>query len=219
MSSTTLDSGSKRSPSQEEDATTNVSSTDTVAIRRSESSLVPAASLRPTTTKIATVVDYHYRDIAMKWYQQLTHLGYTSHVIVVADGKAHEFFAHQTDPSYRYESLLEDQDQLPWTRKARKEIWTLRWRYVRNQLALGNHLLLTDSDNIFTKYINLTDLEQFDVIHAFGTKWPPKIFDQERYVVSQVSLVRLLCFSGLFFLDGFANKLVKDHSIRAWQPF
>jgi hypothetical protein len=165
------------------DATTNIAATVAVAI--------PTETTTTGTTKIVTVVDYNYRDIAMKWYQRLTNLGYTSHVIVVADGKALQFFAKQTEPSFRYESILQhqEQEQLPWTLHAGREIWTLRWRYVRRQLELGNNLVLTDSDNIFTRYINLTEFEEFDVIHSFGTMWPFEIFKEKGFVVSLLFLL------------------------------
>lgn len=59
-----------------------------------------------------------------------------------------------------------------------------RWVYLLEQLKLGNHILLTDVDNIFTSYYDMNELEEseYDVYHALETKHPTDVFRHQGFV-------------------------------------
>jgi hypothetical protein len=59
-----------------------------------------------------------------------------------------------------------------------------RWVYVLEQLKLGYHILLTDVDNIFSSYYDMSILEmsEFDVYHALETKHPEDVFRYQGFV-------------------------------------
>jgi hypothetical protein len=70
----------------------------------------------------------------------------------------------------------------PYSTKMRMEvelIFAHRWVYMLKQLQAGNHVLITDVDNIFSKYhaMSTMELSEYDVFHALEAKYPTKVFD------------------------------------------
>lgn len=59
-----------------------------------------------------------------------------------------------------------------------------RWVYLLEQLKLGNHVLLTDVDNIFSSYYSMTELElsEYDVYHALETRHPEDVWNYQGFV-------------------------------------
>ena len=59
-----------------------------------------------------------------------------------------------------------------------------RWVYLLEQLKLGNHILITDVDNIFSSYYSMLELEQseYDVYHALETKHPLDVWNYQGFV-------------------------------------
>ncbi|KAL3928062.1 MAG: hypothetical protein SGBAC_012810 [Bacillariaceae sp.] len=67
-------------------------------------------------------------------------------------------------------------------------LFAVRWKYLLSQLEKGVNILLTDVDNIFSKFLNLKDdVEEFDpsvdIWFAYATKYPNKIFAQQGFTV------------------------------------
>ena len=128
----------------------------------------------------------------MRWYDRLTALGYTEHVIIATDNATTSVFETE-HPQYRIEAAY--RPMLPkefWTlkfgQKMRKEVEMLfayRWVYLLEQLKAGYHVLITDVDNIFSKYHPMSDMElsEFDVFHALETKHPANVFEAMGFVV------------------------------------
>eukprot|EP00751_Fragilariopsis_kerguelensis_P047099 CAMPEP_0171055640 /NCGR_PEP_ID=MMETSP0736-20130129/55894_1 /TAXON_ID=186038 /ORGANISM="Fragilariopsis kerguelensis, Strain L26-C5" /LENGTH=270 /DNA_ID=CAMNT_0011510197 /DNA_START=27 /DNA_END=835 /DNA_ORIENTATION=- len=127
-----------------------------------------------SNTKILGFADMNYKDIAFKWYQELTELGYTEHIVVAYDVPTEQYFQHN---NMRYDTIHDhtnpDDDQqlfqnnhtFPtsitidqckntydnrWKREAqqnqiyKRRLFGSRWNYVLRQLQLGYNVLLTD---------------------------------------------------------------------------
>lgn len=142
-------------------------------------------------TKIVGFADDRYRDVAVHWYNRMTTLGYTEHVVVATDPALADFLK---DQSYRYEfakmmPMSEESSKLkPYPKKLRRYseyLFARRWMYILEQLKQGTSILLTDVDNVFSRNMPMSEMEssEFDVFHAYETKHPTKIFDQQGFVV------------------------------------
>lgn len=143
-------------------------------------------------TKIVGFINEAYLHVGMRWYDRLTALGYTEHVIIATDNQTSSAFQRDY-PHYRIEASF--RPPLPpqfWTlkfgKKMRKEVEMLfayRWVYLLEQLKAGYHILLTDVDNIFSKYHPMSNFEQskYNVFHALETKHPTAVFDTMGFVV------------------------------------
>ena len=162
------------------------------------------SSSRVETTKIVAVTDIQYSQIALEWYQKLSNLGYTTHVIVAADDESLSFFQqqqqHQQNQQYqtrtntntttqtstspntniiRVEPLI-DPTSSNWPiaagqpRQLRLRIFATRWVYILGQLKNGHHILLTDADNIFLRYMPMSIMEtsNYDVYHSYCADYP-----------------------------------------------
>eukprot|EP00545_Synedropsis_sp_CCMP1620_P005119 CAMPEP_0119015318 /NCGR_PEP_ID=MMETSP1176-20130426/10808_1 /TAXON_ID=265551 /ORGANISM="Synedropsis recta cf, Strain CCMP1620" /LENGTH=454 /DNA_ID=CAMNT_0006968601 /DNA_START=22 /DNA_END=1386 /DNA_ORIENTATION=- len=142
-------------------------------------------------TKIVGFITGTYGKIGMRWYDRLQTLGYNNHYIVCTD---EETFANfQTNfPEYRVElSVLPPFPpkfiNLRYGKKMRHQVKMLfahRWVYMLDQLKQGNHILVTDVDNIFSSYHSTEELErsEFDVFHALETKHPVDVYDLQGFV-------------------------------------
>jgi Nucleotide-diphospho-sugar transferase len=131
-------------------------------------------------TKIVGFADENYKEYAVTWYRRLEALGYTEQVIVAVD-QATVDFLQQYPTLIRFEQLAYPpclSAHAKDTRKYRREIFARRWKYLFDQLSTGHHVLLTDVDNVFSRYLPLHDLEgsDFDVYHAYSTSYPERVF-------------------------------------------
>jgi hypothetical protein len=140
-------------------------------------------------TKIVGFADENYKEYAVTWYRRLEALGYTEQVIVAVDQATVDYLQQQQqqDPSgsaappIRFEQLAYPPCLSAHafdTRRYRREIFARRWKYLFDQLSTNHHVLLTDVDNVFSRYLPLSDLEgsEFDVYHAYSTSYPERVF-------------------------------------------
>jgi hypothetical protein len=76
-----------------------------------------------------------------------------------------------------------------------------RWVYLLEQLKLGNHILLTDVDNIFSSYYSMTELElsEYDVYPCSRNETSGRCLELSR-----------LC---LLWRDGVVPFLTTDHTV------
>lgn len=138
--------------------------------------------------KIVAFTDISFVEIAEWWYHRMTNLSYTTHTLVVIDTASKEHFtninkkANQT--VYRFEEELIN-ESLEKRRDRVANLWYHRILYVYNQLKAGNSILLTDTDNIFTRYEPLTSFYDngYDAIFAFEERFPGRIFKRMGFVV------------------------------------
>jgi hypothetical protein len=147
-----------------------------------------------TTTKIVAFCDNNYRSVGVKWYERMTRLGYTTHVIIATDLQLKSYL---TDKNIRVEVALPEpipakfmhMKKFRQNRVRLELLFAVRWKYLLVQLKEGNHhILLTDVDNIFSRFIDIQkEIETkdltVDVWHAYATKFPAKNFAQLGFTV------------------------------------
>jgi hypothetical protein len=174
------------------------------------SAATSSTTIRPSnTTKIIGFSDGGYMEYAFRWYEEMTKLGYTEHLVVAQDKQAQRFFQskgmrhdwiHEHDErlsnitirehfrrelcsEYDGQFTIKKQDQV-----RRRSLFGNRWTYVLRQLERGYNVLLTDVDNVFTQYRSLVDLEEseYDSYHAYaGTvpSFPRNIFAKTGFTI------------------------------------
>ena len=144
-------------------------------------------------TLIIGFADYGYKSIAHRWYDELTNLGYTSHMVAAQDTIAADYFAsHNIRHDLVFKNSLRGGHNVTGLRQEcdvvyrrvdnenkvsqmyRRSLFGSRWHYVLQKLRQGYHVLLTDVDNIFTQYKPLEELEdsEYDVYHAYAGTVP-----------------------------------------------
>jgi hypothetical protein len=138
-------------------------------------------------TKIIGFSDNTYKEIAWKWYKELESLGYTNHIIVASDVPAESYFKEKGmrydtihDHSNNYTTSLTidqcaDTYDNKWPEGKRKQIYRRRlfgsrWNYILRQLQQNHNVLLTDVDNVFVRYLDMSEFEnsQYDSYHAYA---------------------------------------------------
>ena len=143
-------------------------------------------SAKDALIKIVAFTNIDFLPMAKHWYNRLTELGYTTHVLVLVDEQSiQEFTAinqDNTDEYYRFEIQLLEMS------KTRKEmvqnLWYNRILYCVQQLKLGTSLLLSDTDNVFHKFVNMDEFyhENYDVMLAEALMFPKHVFKQQGFV-------------------------------------
>jgi Nucleotide-diphospho-sugar transferase len=178
-------------------------SIEKVTVTSSTDVHAPAAahSVPVGQTKIIAACDYVYKDMALAWYESLTKLGYTTHMVLAVDEKTADFFRQR---GLRHDILLpplmtdDDDDKDGGATSAnfcyqehkkqwyRRVIFGMRWHYVLGQLEQGYHVLMTDLDNIFVRHHALSNMEEwsdFDVFHTYAKPYPADVYAKLGYTV------------------------------------
>ena len=128
-----------------------------------------------------------------KWYDRLTELGYTQHVVAAMDERLFDALAalgyrvedHVVSPTERDEPG----EPVPgWGRHLWK-LWRYRLSYVLRQTQLGRNVFLVDVDTMWNRHIPLDvlfdgteDDRRSDVFFSQGTVYPPDVFDEWGFV-------------------------------------
>jgi len=133
--------------------------------------------------KIIAFADIHYVALAKVWYQRLSSLGYTEHYIVCVDDKSYKKLSQE---NYRIiQRYIINPDYSHPVMGFGRQLYSLRLQFTLEMLQNGTHVLVTDLDNIFNRYVPLSGFlkEQFDVIHAYEMKYPTNLFQENGFVV------------------------------------
>ena len=163
--------------------------------------------------KIVAFTDNTYAPVAKWWYQRMTNLSYTTHTLVLIDQLAVEHFTsihnhNQTmittqsnnngvnvikrdstrnsdDNDYRYRFDVQIVDEGKRRKNKVRSLWYNRILYCLNQLKVGQSLLLTDVDNIFSRHQPLAPFYEsgYDAIFALEQKFPTQVYDAQGFVV------------------------------------
>ena len=140
-----------------------------------------AADYQPSM-KMVAFTDFEFLPLAKHWYKTMTRLGYREHVIVAIDQLA---FDALSGTKHRVE--LEHLDAEYHTSKPRyvRNLWSHRITYCLKQIEQGVSILLTDADNVFARYVPLTDFQMsgYDVLHAYEMRFPVNVFKQQGFVL------------------------------------
>ena len=153
-----------------------------------------SASPSPSSEwKIVAFASHNYLGITRKWYDRLTELGYTQHVVAAMDERLFDALAalgyrvedHVVSPTERDEPG----EPVPgWGRHLWK-LWRYRLSYVLRQTQLGRNVFLVDVDTMWNRHIPLDvlfdgteDDRRSDVFFSQGTVYPPDVFDEWGFV-------------------------------------
>ena len=178
-------------------ATGDVSDSDDAPFVAPPSAVPAARETRPETGdpawKIVAFASRNYLAITERWYDRLTELGYTEHVVAAMDealfdalaAKGYRVEDHVVSPSEK----LEPGEPVPgWGRHLWK-LWRYRLSYALRQTQLGRNVFLVDVDTMWTRYVPLRDLfdgaereARADVFLSQGTVYPPDVFDKWGFV-------------------------------------
>ena len=127
--------------------------------------------------KIVAFSDVTYSDLAFSWYDQLTALGYTHHVVLAMDEETLSK-GKQRPGNIRIEPYFTEKESL-------RNLWYRRIQYLKEQISNGTSVLLTDVDNIFLRFL---DIQQefyntdFDIIFAHEMKFPVPLWKKYGFV-------------------------------------
>ncbi|GFH51377.1 hypothetical protein CTEN210_07853 [Chaetoceros tenuissimus] len=131
-----------------------------------------------------TTIDYS--ESAKFWYNRMTELGYTDHRLVLADQAIVDYFSEVNKAGkeyYRFDVELVD----PGKRRKNmvRSLWYHRILYCLNQLKKGYSILLSDSDNVFMRYVPLSNFQNdvFDAIFALELRFPTNLFASQEFVL------------------------------------
>mmetsp|Transcript_34780 Transcript_34780/g.83168 ORF Transcript_34780/g.83168 Transcript_34780/m.83168 type:complete len:367 (-) Transcript_34780:254-1354(-) len=132
--------------------------------------------------KILGFTDKNYLPIAKYWYMRLTALGHKEHYIVAHD----EISYNALKDEYRaIPCIIQNPDYARPVKGLWQQIMSARLHLTVDMLRNGTHLLITDVDNVFSRYVPLSGFleEGYDVYHAFEMRYPVNIFNQFGFVV------------------------------------
>ena len=143
--------------------------------------------------KIVAFASHNYLAITERWYDRLTELGYTEHVVAAMDealfdalaAKGYRVEDHVVSPSEK----LEPGEPVPgWGRHLWK-LWRYRLSYALRQTQLGVNVFLVDVDTMWNRYVPLRDLfdgaerdARADVFLSQGPVYPPDVYDEWGFV-------------------------------------
>jgi hypothetical protein len=131
-----------------------------------------------------TTIDYS--ESAKFWYNRMIELGYTEHRLVLADQTVVDHFSDINKAGkeyYRFDVELVD---LGKRRKNMvRSLWYHRILYCLNQLKSGYSILLSDSDNVFMRYVPLSNFQNdvFDAMFALELRFPTSLFNNQGFVL------------------------------------
>mmetsp|Transcript_21839 Transcript_21839/g.28245 ORF Transcript_21839/g.28245 Transcript_21839/m.28245 type:complete len:387 (-) Transcript_21839:41-1201(-) len=136
-------------------------------------SSISSISSPRSKTMILTFVTIGFVKHVDFWYQRLSDLGYTEHVVAAWDNETLE---HCKTLNLRVVPCVSSgfKGKVPKGKNQlfRRYLFAARWKCVLQQLQAGYNILLTDVDNSFQRYVPLSNFENFNVIHAYGGGYP-----------------------------------------------
>lgn len=164
----------------------NSSKDKSVPLTQSGASMLTNDGDQSTTyndIKIIAFADKHYVALAKVWYERLSKLGYNEHYIVCVDEKSYKKLAKE---NYRLiQRYITNPDYANPVIGFGRQLYSLRLQFTLEMLRNGTHVLVTDVDNIFNRYVPLAGFleEGFDIMHAYEMKYPTNLFEPHGFVV------------------------------------
>jgi len=136
--------------------------------------------------KIVAFTDHSFAPVGQWWYQRMQNLSYTTQTLVLFESKAVVHFDKLKEKGEYYQTDIQLIDE-HYTKRRFKihRLWYIRILYCLNQLKAGQGIVLTDTDNVFLKYVPLELFEQsgYDAIFSFEQKYPDNIFREQGFVL------------------------------------
>jgi hypothetical protein len=152
--------------------------------------------IKKGTTLIVAFCNFHFREVGLKFYKRMTRLGYSNHLLVATDDAMVDFLENYSELRIRYQVWIHEPipaEVSSWPKQKQDHAYlqllmAVRWKYLLRRLESGMHIVLTDVDNIFTRFVDV-DQEiaaqdtEVDVWHAYATKFPRKAFAKQGFCV------------------------------------
>lgn len=114
--------------------------------------------------------DINYLPVAKLWYQRLSEVGYDNHMIVALDNSSYKNITIES--KYRCEKGAGELQETGF-----RNVVKLRLATILKHLQKGKNVFVSDVDTYWNFFFDLHKLPiHYDIFHAFGTKWPPKVF-------------------------------------------
>ncbi|KAL7467435.1 hypothetical protein ACHAXS_007678 [Conticribra weissflogii] len=131
---------------------------------------------RNVGVKILGFTDWKYLNVAKVWYKRLSQLGYTEHFLAAHD----ESNNYRTVPCFIENPQYDKPVKGLW-----QQIMRSRLQVTKALLRGGASLLISDVDNVFSRYVDLKGLllEGYDVYHAYEMRYPVQIFKEFGFVL------------------------------------
>jgi len=136
------------------------------------------------TTKILGFSNAAYKEMTVRWYHEMSSLGYKNIYAIASDAEAaHYFIQNQIQFDYlnrmrkgwvwgkdTCSNYTRDMKEGKIAQTYRRSLFGARWNYILRQLHQGYHVFITDVDNLFQVYKPMHDFEhdEYDMIHAFS---------------------------------------------------
>lgn len=142
---------------------------------------------RNNVTQIIKILGFSnaaYKQMAVRWYHEMSSLGYKHIFVIAADDEAAKYFAQK---KIQYDYLQNSKVGWIWGKETcpnethnmmegkidqtyRRSLFGARWNYILRQLQQGYNVFITDVDNIFQRYKPMHHFEndKYDMVHAFS---------------------------------------------------
>jgi hypothetical protein len=152
------------------------------------------------TTKILGFSNAAYKEMTVRWYHEMSSLGYTNIYAIASDAEAaHYFIQNQIQFDYlnptrkgwvwgkdTCSNYTRDVKEGKIAQTYRRSLFGARWNYILRQLHQGYHVFITDVDNLFQVYKPMSDFEhdEYDMVHAFSgdiNAFPRNIYRQRGF--------------------------------------
>ena len=145
----------------------------------------PIGPRNGTRTIFIGFADDTYKELGLQWYRRLERIGYTAHYLVAYDDKAATFFQQHhlrfdylhNEPRFSFANDCSNKKKQIY----RRRLFGSRWVYIWQQLQAGYHVLTSDVDTIYSRYIPFQILEdsKYDAFHTLNSvvpSYPVSIF-------------------------------------------
>jgi len=203
---TTLDQGMLLTDTVTANANANSNANATVTANANANAIGAKDIQKNQTSIIIAFSDDGYKEIAWKWYQELEKLGYDEHEVIAYDESSAEYFKQK---GMRYDKMyssfnasysLKAPNCIKYVEETfkteskklqyhRRNLFGSRWNYILRRLVDGHDVLISDTDNVFVRYVPLSQLKHshYDAYHAYagisGPTFPMSIFKKQGFTI------------------------------------
>ena len=134
--------------------------------------------LEPEQWLIIAFTNLNYLDVAKIWYNQLSTLGYNSHVLIALNNATFEALKNTEYRTKRAHS------EFFFTEKGLHDLWLLRWKTVLGLMNQGHNVFLNDADSIWKRKVELNTVfsANTDITHVYDRAYPRAVYDVQRFV-------------------------------------
>lgn len=126
--------------------------------------------------------DETYLPVAKIWYDQLTSLGYSNHLIVALNSATYQLLRNENDnttdlfSNYRTIWNRSKMDIISLNKLA--NIWRARFNVLYALIRAGFNVIVSDIDAVWVRFFELDEClgEEFDTFHSYATTHPIDIY-------------------------------------------